>query len=132
MIELAGCVIRDEQCRILLLHRNTPQRVQWEVPGGKVEAGEGPERTAIREVAEELGVTVVLTRCLGRLPFAEGEHVMCYTWYLADIVDGIPTAREDAHDECRYLPLDELVDRDDLSAAMQVLVAGIRLGSMRI
>lgn len=45
-ITLAGCVILDEKGGLLLMHRNTPKRVQWELPGGKVEAGEEPEQTA--------------------------------------------------------------------------------------
>ena len=45
-IALAGCVIKDDQDRILLIHRNTPKRTQWEIPGGKIEEGEVAEATA--------------------------------------------------------------------------------------
>jgi 8-oxo-dGTP diphosphatase len=39
---------------------------QWELPGGTVEPGEPPESAAVREVVEETGLTVRITRERGR------------------------------------------------------------------
>jgi len=39
-IHLADCIIQDKDGKILLLHRNTPKRTQWEIPGGKIKEGE--------------------------------------------------------------------------------------------
>jgi len=41
-LQLAGCVIENNEGKILLLHRNTPERQQWETPGGKIEPNEEP------------------------------------------------------------------------------------------
>jgi 8-oxo-dGTP diphosphatase len=55
-----GCVVHNE--RVLLIRRNEPDipsiHGQWELPGGKIEFGEAPAKTAEREVFEETGVQV--------------------------------------------------------------------------
>ena len=56
MMQLAGCVIQNERKEILLLHRATAKRTEWELPGGKVVPHEAPRQTAVREVKEELGM----------------------------------------------------------------------------
>jgi 8-oxo-dGTP pyrophosphatase MutT (NUDIX family) len=57
----AGVLFRDNQRRVLLLE--TSYKIEWDIPGGTVDAGEPPWRTARREVAEEIG----LDRPLGQL-----------------------------------------------------------------
>ena len=58
MIEVAAAVIQRADGRFLLAQR-PPGKVYagyWEFPGGKIEAGEPPERALARELHEELGM----------------------------------------------------------------------------
>jgi 8-oxo-dGTP diphosphatase len=45
----------------------------WDVPGGHCEPGEPPERTLVRELQEELGVTPTAWRPLGVFRAGPGE-----------------------------------------------------------
>ena len=108
-IKLAGCVIKDERERILLLHRNTPELVQWEIPGGKIEDGEEASSAAAREIKEELGVEVEAERHLGEKEFTQSGRDWLYVWYLARITLGTPTIMEpEKFDDFRYFSINEL------------------------
>ena len=57
--------------RALVLRRRPDDRSfahQWSLPGGRVEAGEAPSQTALREIAEETGLVIQLDRELGARP----------------------------------------------------------------
>ncbi len=71
---VAACALIDSDGRVLLAQRPEGKMMAglWEFPGGKVEAGERPEETLIRELNEELGI-VVKEECLAPLTFA--SHV---------------------------------------------------------
>lgn len=57
-IEVSAAIIY-QQNRILATERGYGDfKGGWEFPGGKVEKGESPEETIIREIREELGIEV--------------------------------------------------------------------------
>ncbi len=72
---VAACALVDADGRVLLAQRpaGKPMAGLWEFPGGKIEAGERPEQTLIRELKEELGI-VVKEDCLAPLTFASHAY----------------------------------------------------------
>jgi 8-oxo-dGTP pyrophosphatase MutT (NUDIX family) len=48
----------------------------WELPGGRIEVGESASEAAAREVAEESGVTIAVSRLAG--VYSDPSHVMAY------------------------------------------------------
>ncbi|AZS73945.1 DNA mismatch repair protein MutT [Streptomyces lydicus] len=91
-----------ERGRLLAARRSAPPALagRWELPGGKVEDDETPERALERELREELGVeAAALERIAGEWVLRPGYVLQVWT---ARLVSGVPRPLQD-HDELRWL-----------------------------
>ena len=75
LLLVAAVALIDADGRVLIAQRPEGKQLAglWEFPGGKVEAGERPEETLIRELHEELGIAVQ-EPCLAPLTFASHAY----------------------------------------------------------
>lgn len=75
LLLVAACALIDADGRVLLARRPPGKDLAglWEFPGGKVDPGERPEVTLIRELKEELGIDVQ-EACLAPLTFASHTY----------------------------------------------------------
>ena len=75
LLLVAACALVDADGRVLITQRPEGKAMAglWEFPGGKVEHGETPEATLMRELREELGIDTEAA-CLAPLTFASHAY----------------------------------------------------------
>ena len=95
---VVACALIDTDNRVLIAQRpeGTTFAGLWEFPGGKVDAGERPEAALIRELKEELGITIE-EPCLAPLTFASHTYEVFHLLmplYVCRRWQGVPAAKE--------------------------------------
>jgi len=132
----AAVVAIDGANRVCLVrqYRHGVQDFLWEIPAGKLDAGEPPEVCAVRELQEETGVSAKRWTPLGLYIPAPSIFTEIIHLYLArDLNVGavIPLADEEL--ELQWLPLDQAIGHvlrgewNDGKTAMALLRAQFRL-----
>jgi 8-oxo-dGTP pyrophosphatase MutT (NUDIX family) len=99
----AFAAIFDDKRQVLLCHRRDIDA--WNLPGGRVEAGEAPWDAAVREVREEVGLEVTIERLTG-LYWKPGTGELVFN-FEGRIVSGKPGLSDEA-DAVGYFALEAL------------------------
>lgn len=122
LLLVAACALIDADGRILMSQRpvGKPHEGLWEFPGGKVETGERPEQTIVRELREELGIEPC-ERCLQPFSFssyAYADYDLLMPLYLCRQWDGF--ARPNEGQTLRWVFPDELTELDLVPADIEL------------
>jgi 8-oxo-dGTP diphosphatase len=75
LVPVVACALVDSDGRVLVARRPEGKQFAglWEFPGGKIEVGETPEASLIRELKEELGIDTQ-SACLAPLSFVSHAY----------------------------------------------------------
>ena len=86
MIEVTAAIIKRDN-RILICQRPEGKScgLLWEFPGGKIEPGETSEQCIVREIQEELGVTLRVLRKYTEVLYEYPDRTVHLHFYIAEI-----------------------------------------------
>ncbi len=99
----------EKDDRVLLVQRAmNPERGKWALPAGYVDYGEAPQQAVIREVSEETGLEIAVTRLIA----VEGEPgtfgASIVIIYAASVLNGTARPQDDAQAVLWYAASDPL------------------------
>ena len=117
-----GAVIVNSEGKVLLMKRGLKarnERGKWQIPGGGLEFGESFEDAIRREVKEELGIDIKLTKMLdvsNQILLEERQHWVSPI-FLCSVLDGEPRILEpEKCDQIGWYTLKE-IDALDLAGS---------------
>lgn len=95
-LQISVGIIRNPQGEIFITQRaaDTHMANKLEFPGGKIEAGESAEQALVRELQEEVGITVSSSRLFDKLEYQfPDRHITLWFW-LVEEWSGEPWGKE--------------------------------------
>jgi len=121
MTDVCCALIMRKSGEILVAQRGAAMRLplKWEFPGGKVETGETAEACIVREIEEELSITVKIIERLTSHVNGTGSKAICLIPFLCEITGG--EIRLTEHAKFMWLFPEELSAVDWAEADLPIL-----------
>lgn len=113
-LPVIAAIIRENNRVLLCQRKGGALAGKWEFPGGKLEEGETPEECLIREIEEELGISIAVGDIYQAVHTHYDHGDFLLIGYLAERIEGEITLR--VHSNYAWVDLEHL-DRYDLAEA---------------
>jgi 8-oxo-dGTP diphosphatase len=124
----AALIVRGGEVLICQRRPDQPMALQWEFPGGKIEAGEIPEEALARELDEELGICAKVGPRVTRIRhnYRHGGAVDLQFFAVHEFTGELENR---IFKQLRWTKLEELPDYDFL-AADRTLIRDLAAGKL--
>ncbi|MSU45805.1 MAG: (deoxy)nucleoside triphosphate pyrophosphohydrolase [Lacunisphaera sp.] len=119
------CALIACEGRILLAQRPAYKHLplKWEFPGGKVEPGEEATVAIVREIREELGCEIVVTRALPRFIHRYERATIEMIAFVARLADDSPAPHPHEHVALAWVQPEGLLGYDLAAADVPVVAS---------
>lgn len=112
-------LIKDEKVVVTKYKEGNKKFGYYDIPGGKIEEGETPEQTAIREMKEETGLKVGDLKYKGNMIIEYPNRIFDFDIFIANESEGEPQEFEENTSE--WMEINELLQKEKILSNIMIL-----------
>jgi len=120
---VAAILFKDKKVLIAQRADNDPLAGYWEFPGGKIEEGESPEQSLIREMQEEFCINIEVREFFGSSTFKYDKGTIRLLAYICSWTGGVICST--VHRDYAWVEINEL-DQYSFAPADRPLVEKLK------
>ena len=112
-------LIKDNKVVVTKYKQGNRKEGYYDIPGGKIEEGELPERTAIREMKEETGLDIKNLNYKGNMIIEYPNRIFDFDVFVCNDCEGEPQDFEENTSE--WIEIKELLQKEKILSNIMIL-----------
>ena len=112
-------LIKDNKVVVIKYKKGNKKEGYYDIPGGKIEYGEIPKQTAIREVKEETGIDIKNLKYKGIMTVEYPNRKFIFDTFISSEYNGEPQEFEENTSE--WIDIKELLQKEKLLSNIMIL-----------
>ena len=105
-------LIKDNEVVVTKYKKGNKKEGYYDIPGGKIEEGESPKQTAIREMKEETGIEIQNLKYKGIMTIEYPVRLFIFDTFITKEYEGEPQEFEENTSE--WIDIDELLKKEKI------------------
>ena len=105
-------LIKDNEVVVIKYKKGNKKEGYYDIPGGKIEEGETPKQTAIREMKEETGIEIQNLKYKGIMTIEYPDRMFIFDTFISKEYEGEPQEFEENTSE--WIDIDELLKKEKI------------------
>ncbi len=105
-------LIKDNEVVVTKYKKGNKKEGYYDIPGGKIEEGETPKQTAIREMQEETGIEIQNLKYKGIMTIEYPDRMFIFDTFISKEYEGEPQEFEENTSE--WIDIDELLKKEKI------------------
>ena len=105
-------LIKDNEVVVTKYKKGNKKEGYYDIPGGKIEEGESPKQTAIREMKEQTGIEIQNLKYKGIMTIEYPDRLFIFDTFITKEYEGEPQEFEENTSE--WIDIDELLKKEKI------------------